>query len=43
MNDKIKMTTRNTSVGADAGQSYKKYCNIILPDLVSYFNTFEEI
>ena len=43
MNDKIKMTTRNASVGADAGQSYKKYCNTILPDLVSYFNTFEGI
>ena len=43
MNDKIKMTTLNASVGADAGQSYKYNCNIILPDLVSYFNTFEEI
>ena len=43
MNDKIKMTTLNASVGADAGQSYKNICNIILPDLVSHFNTFEEI
>lgn len=43
MNDKIKMTARNTSVGADAGQSYKYYCTTILLDLVSHFNTFEEI
>ena len=43
MNDKIKMTTRNTSVGADAGQSFTKTCTFILPDLVSHFNTFKEI
>ena len=43
MNDKIKMTTRNASVGADAGQSFTKTCTFILPDLVSYFNTFEGI
>ena len=43
MYDKIKMTTLNASVGADAGQSFTKTCIFILPDLVSHFNTFEEI
>lgn len=43
MEDKKKMTTLNTSVGADEEQSLSKNCNDSITEMYGHCNSFNEI